>query len=141
MNFMKLGLRPHLLLFLGGLLLLFLACKEKDMSLKMNEPRNIRGVISYKRSFGDLNAKHIKSAHAFGISPIASRASAERMLGDLEHIVPNEHYDVDSLTHSIPYLVPRAEKLLDSIGVNFLDSLTMKGLNPYRVIVTSVLRT
>ena len=31
------------------------ACKEKDMSMKMNNPRNIRGVISYKRSFGDLN--------------------------------------------------------------------------------------
>ena len=30
-------------------------CKEKDMSMKMNNPRNIRGVISYKRSFGDLN--------------------------------------------------------------------------------------
>ena len=25
-------------------------CKEKDMSMKMNEPRNIKGVISYKRS-------------------------------------------------------------------------------------------
>ena len=25
-------------------------CKEKDMSMKMNNPRNIRGVISYKRS-------------------------------------------------------------------------------------------
>ena len=22
-------------------------CKEKDMSMKMNKPRNIRGVISY----------------------------------------------------------------------------------------------
>ena len=29
-------------------------CKKKDMSLKLNEPRNIKGVISYKRSFGDL---------------------------------------------------------------------------------------
>ena len=29
-------------------------CKEKDMSMKMNNPRNIRGVISYKRSFGDF---------------------------------------------------------------------------------------
>ena len=25
-------------------------CKEKDMSMKMNEPHNIKGVISYKRS-------------------------------------------------------------------------------------------
>ena len=28
------------------------------MSMKMNEPHNIKGVISYKRSFGDLNDTH-----------------------------------------------------------------------------------
>ena len=50
-------------------------------------------------------------------------------------------YVVDSLTHSIPYLVPCASALLDTIGSNFLDSLTAKGLNPNQVIVTSVLRT
>ena len=59
----------------------------------------------------------------------------------LTHITDNEFYVVDSLTHSIPYLVPRASALLDTIGSNFLDSLTAKGLNPNQVIVTSVLRT
>ena len=43
-------------------------CKKKDMSLKLNEPRNIRGVISYKRSFGDLNERHLKVAQAIGIA-------------------------------------------------------------------------
>ena len=47
----------------------------------------------------------------------------------------------NSLTHSIPFLVPKASALLDSIGANFLDSLENKGLNPNQVIVTSVLRT
>lgn len=37
-------------------------CKEKDMSMKMNEPHNIKGVISYKRSFGDLNDTHLSVA-------------------------------------------------------------------------------
>ncbi len=41
----------------------------------------------------------------------------------------------------IPYLIPSAAQLLDTIGSNFLDSLTAKGLNPNKVIVTSVLRT
>lgn len=59
----------------------------------------------------------------------------------LTHITDNEFYVVDSLTHSIPYLVPCASALLDTIGSNFLDSLTAKGLNPNQVIVTSVLRT
>ena len=45
----------------------------------------------------------------------------------LTHITDNEFYAVDSLTHSIPYLVPRASALLDTIGSNFLDSLAAKG--------------
>ena len=36
--------------------------QKKDMSLKLNEPRNIRGVVSYKRSFPDLNDKHLEAA-------------------------------------------------------------------------------
>ena len=35
----------------------------------------------------------------------------------------------------------KASELLDTIGANFLDSLACKGLNPNRVIVTSVTRT
>lgn len=116
-------------------------CKEKDKSLKLNEPRNIRGVISYKRSFGDLNDAHLKAAKRLGIRPLNSRDEAERMKKKLIEIRNNERYDVDSLTHSIPFLVPQASALLDTIGANFLDSLTAKGLNPNRVIVTSVLRT
>lgn len=117
------------------------SCKKKDMSMKMNEPRNIRGVVSYKRSFGDLNPKHLKIAQAIGVPPIASREEAEQMKANLQHIASNELYAVDSLTHSIPYLIPGAASLLDTIGANFLDSLQAKGLNPNRVIVTSVLRT
>lgn len=117
------------------------SCKKKDMSMKMNEPRNIRGVISYKRSFGDLNPKHLKIAQAIGVPPIASREEAEQMKENLQHIVSNDLYAVDSLTHSIPYLIPGAANLLDTIGANFLDSLEAKGLNPNRIIVTSVLRT
>ncbi|MDE6348309.1 MAG: hypothetical protein K2L60_06610 [Bacteroides sp.] len=116
-------------------------CKQKDMSLKLNEPRNIRGVVSYKRSFGDLNEAHLKAAQALGIRPLASQEEAEVMKGRLTHIASGERYAVDSLTHSIPYLVPGAACLLDSIGQNFLDSLEAKGLNPNRIVVTSVLRT
>ena len=117
------------------------SCKKKDMSLKLNEPRNIKGVVSYKRSFGDLNAKHLEAARAIGIAPLGSRQEAEALKEKLCHIRSNDLYAVDSLTHSIPYLVPGAADLLDSIGSNFLDSLTSKGLNPNKVIVTSVLRT
>ena len=116
-------------------------CKKKDMSLKLNEPRNIKGVISYRRTFGDLNEAHLNVAQAIGITPIASRKEAERMKEKLQHIETNDLYVVDSLTHSIPYLIKGAAQLLDTIGSNFLDSLTAKGLNPNKIIVTSVLRT
>ena len=116
-------------------------CKKKDMSLKLNEPRNIKGVISYRRTFGDLNEAHLNVAQAIGITPIASRKEAEHMKEKLQHIETNDLYVVDSLTHSIPYLIKGAAQLLDTIGTNFLDSLTAKGLNPNTIIVTSVLRT
>lgn len=121
-------------LLLGG-------CRQKDHSLKLNEPRNIKGVVNYRSMFGDLNATQLKAARAFGVAPLASREEAERMKSKLVMIAGNDWYAVDSLTHSIPYLVPRASDLLDTIGANFLDSLAAKGLNPNRILVTSVLRT
>ena len=117
------------------------SCKEKDMSMKMNEPRNIRGVVSYKRSFGDLNDAHLAAAKKIGVKPLKNREAAEKLGGKLVEIKSGKLYQVDSLTHSIPFLVPKASALLDSIGANFLDSLESKGLNPNQIIVTSVLRT
>lgn len=111
------------------------------MSMKMNEPRNIHGVANFGRTFGDLNQKQLNVAQAIGITPIASREDAEEMTDQLTFIESNDRYAVDSLTHSIPYLIPGAAALLDTIGQNFLDSLASKGLNPNRIIVTSVLRT
>ena len=139
MTIHKLRILPIFLLITG--LTLTSGCKKKDMSLKLNEPRNIRGVVSYKRSFPDLNDKHLEVAKAVGIRPLEDREEAESMKEKLTHITDNEFYVVDSLAHSIPYLVPRASALLDTIGSNFLDSLAAKGLNPNQVIVTSVLRT
>ena len=119
----------------------FISCGNKDMSMKMNEPRNIKGVISYKRSFGDLNDTHLAAAKKIGVKPLKNREAAEKLGGKVVEIKSGDWYQIDSLTHSIPFLVPKASALLDSIGSNFLDSLENKGLNPNQVIVTSVLRT
>ena len=62
------------------------------MSLKLNEPRNIRGVVSYKRSFPDLNDAHLKVAKKIGISPLADREEAEAMKEKLTHITDNDFY-------------------------------------------------
>ena len=130
-----------LLLLGAGALFYPLKGEKKEMSMKMNTPHNIRGVVSYKRSFGDLNEVHLKVARTIGIAPIANRQQAESLKDKLRHIESNSRYAVDSLTHSIPYLVPGAARLLDVMGQNFLDSCANKGLNPNRIVVTSVLRT
>ena len=115
--------------------------KKRNRTIKRNNPHNIKGVLSYKRTFGDLSEKHLEAALAIGIEPISSREEAEKKKSGLILIEDNEYYHVDSLTHSIPYLVPQASKLLDKIGENFLDSLSNKGLNPNKITVTSILRT
>ena len=84
---------------------------------------------------------HLNVAQAIGIRPLASREEAEKMKEKLRYIATNDLYAVDSLTHSVPYLIPGAAALLDTIGYNFLDSLAAKGLNPNKITVTSVLRT
>lgn len=117
----------------------FAGCRDKSM--RMNQPHNIRGVVSYKRSFGDLNDRHLEVAQAIGVPSVKDRDEAEHLKKKLTLIEDNEYYSVDSLTHSIPYLIPGAASLLEDIGRNFLDSLANKGLNPNRIIVTSVLRT
>ena len=126
-----------------GFLMFLGSCMEPDRTIVLNNPHNIRGVVSYKRSFNDLNDVQLATANRIGIRPIASREEAEDEVESayLERIASCERYDVDSLTHSIPYLIPKASALLDTIGVNFLDSLKHKGLNPNKIIVTSVLRT
>mgnify|MGYP002853993820 FL=1 len=124
---------------LCALLLALGSCGEKSM--KMNDPHNVKGVISYNREFNDLNDTQLKVAQAIGIPIIADREAAEKMKKQLREIADCEQYVIDSLTHSIPYLIPGAAKLLETIGSNFNDSLVSKGLNPNRIIVTSVLRT
>lgn len=101
----------------------------------------IKGVTSYRRSFGDLNDVHLSSAKKNGIKPVSDRKEAEKHIDDLLFIGENRYYSVDKLTHSIPYLVPKASALLMAIGMNFQDSLKAKGLDEYKLIVTSVLRT
>ena len=117
------------------------SCKEKDHSMIMNRPHNIRGVAGFQRTFNDQNARHLAVAQALGVPPLASADEAEKLSGSLRRIGSNGVYVVDSLTHSIPYLIPGAANLLDTIGTNFLDSLAAKGLNPNKIVVTSVLRT
>lgn len=96
---------------------------------------------NYQRTFNDMNDKHLKSAKQFGIQPITSDEQLDAQSKKLEEISSCRYYVVDELTHSIPYLVPPASELLETIGRNFRDSLSNKGLPSRRIMVTSILRT
>jgi len=59
----------------------------------------------------------------------------------LVYVGSNPYFYIDRLNNSIPYLVPAASNLLQDIGVNFFDSLQMKGIPLHKIIITSVLRS
>ena len=99
-------------------------------------------TFSYKEKFNDSQSRQIQAAKAIGLStPPKDRQQAAKMRSQLSLIKTNANYVVDSLTHSIPYLVPAAAAELERIGEEFADILQRNGLPHYRFYVTSVLRT
>ncbi len=103
----------------------------------------IKGVWSYDKCFPDINDVQLLAARRHGISPVQDRMEAERLVQShkLVNIYHSPFYKVDTLTHSMPYLVPRAQQLLNTISLNFIDSCQVKGLPIHLPMVTSVLRT
>lgn len=97
--------------------------------------------VNFTREFNDLNDTQLEEARRIGIPTVEDREAAEQMKKRLVEITDGDLYILGDLTHSIPFLTPEAARLLERIGLNFRDSLAAKGLNPYKLVVTSVLRT
>ena len=149
---LKLVLQPAgLILVLAGLIFAFSACgKKTPQLLNSSTPELIEDTMvfypgrtfSYKDKFRDLQSKQEQAARAIGLStPPQNREQAAKMRSQLTQITTNDYYIVDSLTHSIPYLVPKAAAELESIGREFADILKRNNLPHYRFYVTSILRT
>jgi len=100
-------------------------------------------VWSYPHCFNDSNSTQLKAAVNNGISPMKTRQQLHDYIHQMQltNINTSPYYVVEDLTHSIPYLVPKAQLLLNTIGINFVDSLQSKKLPLHLPIVTSVLRT
>lgn len=101
----------------------------------------VTSVRRFEESFPDLNDVQVATASRLGIPQIANREEARKRMNELVYIGDNPFYSVQPLHHSIPYLVPRAARLLDVICRAFNDSLATKGFAPHKLLVTSVLRT
>lgn len=139
-----------LVLLFAGLIFAFSSCGTKSDSQSLVADTIIEDTMvfypgrtfSYKDKFRDLQSKQEQAARAIGLStPPQNRQQAAKMRSQLALIKTNENYIVDSLTHSIPYLVPAAAAELERIGEGFADILQRNGLPHYRFYVTSVLRT
>ena len=134
-----------ILALLVSLLVLWTVHKVKDWRWHHAGPIENHPVriwdVNFTKEFNDLNEVQLAVAQAIGVPPVEDRDAAEQMKNRLVEIKDNDLYSVDELTHSIPFLIPSAAELLDRIGRNFQDSLAAKGLNPNKLVVTSVLRT
>lgn len=100
-------------------------------------------VWSYVDCFPDIQDIQLPCAQRNGIVPPQNRDEIEVLVRrhKLVDITSSPFYAVDNLTHSLPYLVPRAQHLLNTIAINFLDSLQHKGIEPHLLVISSVLRS
>lgn len=96
---------------------------------------------SLKEIFNDSNYIQLPAAEANGITPITDFRSAYFVKKPLVKINTSDIYFIDSLKHSMPYLVPKAANLLKEIATAFADTIKARGNADYRIRVTSLLRT
>jgi len=95
----------------------------------------------YDELFRDYNDVQIPYVKKNGFEPIKNLHDAYRLRQPIVKIETCEAYYLDSLTHSMPYLVPKAAKVLEDIGCAFSDSVKAHGGSAYRIVVTSCTRT
>ena len=101
----------------------------------------VRNIGSLGKIFNDSNYLQLLSARQLGIEPFDGLGSYYFTKRPLVKVSNNKYYQIDSLRHSLPYLVPEAADLLEMIGKNFIDSLSKRGGDSYTIKVTSLLRT
>jgi hypothetical protein len=97
--------------------------------------------------YRDYNDEHLHWAKRNGIPPFKTTQDFHEGIKDLvrddrlEKISTNKYFVVKSLSHSHPYLTPRAANLLEDIGKRFRKKLDDNGMSNYSYEITSLLRT
>lgn len=101
----------------------------------------VNNIGPLAKVFNDSNYHQLVIAKELGIEPIEDLRTSYFTKRPIVKVSSGEYYQIDSLRHSIPYLVPEAAGLLEDIGKNFIDSLGKRGGDGYKIKVTSLLRT
>lgn len=96
----------------------------------------------------DPNEIQLVHAQTNGLKqPFATNDEFNARIGNLVRksilvqVTENRFYQLKSLSHSQPYLIPEAIDMLNEIGYRFQKRLQEKKYNNYRFRVTSLLRT
>jgi hypothetical protein len=96
----------------------------------------------------DPNDMHLIHAQKNGLKqPFTTNDEFNSRIGDLVRksvlvqVTDNRFYQLKSLTHSQPYLIPEAIDMLNEIGYRFQKRLAEKKYHNYRFRLTSLLRT
>ena len=101
---------------------------DEDARLRRPRTRSYREHLAMADSLGTL---------------VGSERELSRLVraGRLVPLVDNEYYVVRVLEHSKPFVLPALRDRLDEVGRRFQARLEAAGLPPYRLTVTSALRT
>jgi hypothetical protein len=81
------------------------------------------------------------------INPFLTNKEFDAKIHDYEKklvlvkVVNNPFYQLKSLTHSLPYLIPEAVDMLNEIGYRFKKRMHERKHDNYRYLLTSLLRT
>ncbi len=135
----------RIVFFLSVFFFLFGACKgkkEESQPVDNVEKKIYTRFRGAYKSFNDMHESHLEAAQRKGIFPMAERGDTSKYLSQMVRLpMELDLYKIDKLTHSVPYLVTDASKLLVQISSNFRDSLISKKLPIYKLVVTSVTRS
>jgi len=124
--------------------------KGKAVFYPVGNCPDCKKIATYHWKVGQLNDDnnvHLAFSQRLGIEPFMTNADLEShiktylMIGKLKKIEDCETYRLKALTHSYPYLVPNAANLLGEIGKRFEEKLAKIGIEPYYMLISSVLRT
>jgi hypothetical protein len=91
-----------------------------------------------------LNAAHVAAARSNGVGPVRDSAHVAALVsrGDLVQLPDStEWWVLRDLDQSLPYVTPGTQAALEEVGRRFHARLDERGLPPFRLDVTSVLRT
>jgi len=167
---MRNGTRAALLFFVLGfctclcLVVLVRSIRKVDVNWPLEKPKAIFNAVFYpvgdcpdckkiSRQYwkvdklNDDNDIQLATAKKMGYTPFTTNAEFELKKeilvgkGIFQELKETETYTVKKLTHSYPYLVPRAVVLLNEIGVRFEAKLERLEIAPHLMQISSVLRT